>query len=331
MQKLHARNDEVLFVLSVDTEEEWDWSGKFPENNFSVANTGKIPRFQEFCNKLGVKPTYFVDHAIASDQASVEYLKDPLSKGQCEIASHLHPWCTPPFEEKVNPVNSHIVNLPISLVREKIKNITNKIQEQFAVSPMSFRSGRWGINGAILEILADHNYGIDSSVFPYYKDAYFSYEDALETPFWPDFSMCTRSGAQRQIFEIPVTSGFNRKNFSLWHAMHSTLSNGPWNKLRLISMLWHSRLLRKLQLSPELASSSQMVALVKACLQKGHKVIHMFFHSSSLLPGGSPYVSNEQDLEMFYQSIKEVVDYLTDNVNLQFCTLTEVRNHYLRE
>ena len=36
----HSKPD-VLFILSIDTEEEWDWSGPFSKSNFSVDNIQK--------------------------------------------------------------------------------------------------------------------------------------------------------------------------------------------------------------------------------------------------------------------------------------------------
>jgi len=103
--------ESILFVLSVDTEEEWDWSGPFPQDHLSVENTRRISKFQSFCDRLGIKPTYFVNYAIANDPESVQRLKIPLNKGNCEIGGHLHPWCTPPVEEDVTDVNnSHTIS-----------------------------------------------------------------------------------------------------------------------------------------------------------------------------------------------------------------------------
>ncbi len=52
---------DVLFVLTIDTEEEWQWDEEFPQHNCSVGNVEKLPAFQTFCESLGIRPTYFVD------------------------------------------------------------------------------------------------------------------------------------------------------------------------------------------------------------------------------------------------------------------------------
>ena len=72
MDKLNKQD--VIFILSVDTEEEWDWSGDFPQTNFSVDNVEHIPAFQVFCENLGIRPTYFTDYAVAADPAAVGIL-----------------------------------------------------------------------------------------------------------------------------------------------------------------------------------------------------------------------------------------------------------------
>lgn len=336
MEQQQPRTDDVLFVMTIDTEEEWDWDAGFPFGQKpAVQNTQKIPKFQAFCHDLGVKPTYFIDYAIASDPESVKRFRPYAEAGECEIGGHLHAWVTPPVEEQARPNNTHAINLPPDLVRRKLNVLTHKLKSEFGMQPTSFRSGRWGINGQMLRQLADEGYELDSSIFPFYTDTdpepNFSYAQAPDRPYWPDFTDCLQAGEQRRIFELPVSSGFNHPNFEACHAIHRTLSASPWNRLRSIGILWHLRLLRKLQLSPELADAANMKMLVNSCLQRGHRVIHMFLHSSTLLPGGSPYVSNEHDEAVFYQNMADVITYVTSRANVTFCTLTEAKHRILQE
>lgn len=327
-----ANQGQILFVLSIDTEEEWDWSGPFPRDNFSVGNTANIPKFQNFCNRLGIRPTYFVDYAVANDPKSVVRLKEPLEKGECEIGAHLHPWCNPPVEEVVTDDNySHAINLPVDLVSRKLENLGVKLGDVFGVRPNSFRSGRWGTNGVLLKLLSEKGYTVDSSVHPYYEDSSFSYHDAPVTPYWPSFENCTSSGDQEEIIEIQVTAGYNRTNFSLWNKIHLALASPPWNSVHLVGILWRLGVLRKIQLSPELASADDMISLVKAVLKRGHKIIHMYFHSSSLLPGAAPYVKSQADEKVFYNKIETVFRFLQENTELQCCTISEAAKRVLEE
>ncbi len=322
----------VIFILSVDTEEEWDWSGPFPQHTFSVNNGRNIPKFQAFCDKLGIKPTYFVDYAIADDPESVENLKNPMDEGRCEIGGHLHPWCNPPVEEDVsNTDNSHAINLPGDLVARKLENLGIKLAQAFGKKPVSFRSGRWGTNEKMLKLLANEGYKIDSSIHPYYADTLFSYHKAPDTPYWPSFSEFTRPGSQREIFELAVTAGYNRPNFPFWNKLHLALSRKPLSNFRLIGILWKLGIMRKIQLSPELANTEEMISLVKAAIARGNRVIHMYFHSSSLLPGMTPYVKNATEEKEFYDRIGAVFNFLKENTHLHCCTLEEAAKKIMKE
>jgi len=323
-----SQRPRILFVLTVDTEEEWDWERGFPVAQYSVRNPQNVPKFQAFCEHYGVRPTYFIDYAIAANPASIPAFQEPFRRGACEIGAHLHPWVTPPIEEQIHSETTHAINLPFDLVQRKMQNLLRKLEAEFGMRPKVFRSGRWGMDGRFLRLLADEGFTIDSSIHPFYADSTFSYYEAPDTPYWPDFADCTKPGTQRAIFEIPVTSGFSRPDFRRWHRLHQRLAQPPWNKARLIGVLWHTRLLRKLQLSPELADAANMIRLVDACLQRGHRVLHMFLHSSSLLPGGSPYVANAQQEQAFYDKMAAVFTYLHKRADVEFCTLTEAKERY---
>lgn len=331
MRSENSRKKKILFVMTIDTEEEWNWKKGFPVETYSVQNTARIPKFQTFCNELGVKPTYFIDYAIASDPASVKCFRTLFEEGVCEVGTHLHPWITPPIEEDIHDENTHAINLPPDLVRRKLQTLTQKIEHEVGKRPLSFRSGRWGINGTLLKILIEQGYVIDSSVCPFHADSTFSYYDAPDVPYWPDLDICTHEGSQNEIFEIPVTSGFSLPNFALCHRVHHFLSAPPWTTFHAIGILWNLHVMRKLQLSPELTDSSNMITLVNSCLKRGHRIIHMYLHSSSLLPGGSPYVSNDIDENTFYRNIADVVNDLKTKADVSFCTITEAKQQYLQE
>ena len=66
----------VIFILSIDTEEEWLWDEEFPDDNFSVRNVDKLPDFLNFCQKLGIRTTYFVDYAVAANGHARDIMQD---------------------------------------------------------------------------------------------------------------------------------------------------------------------------------------------------------------------------------------------------------------
>ncbi len=319
----------IDFILSVDTEEEWDWSGEFPTQDFSVSNIHEIPAFQNFCQEHGLKPTYFVDYPVAENTISAEILAQ-INPENCEIGAHLHPWANPPFYQHVCEKSSHVINLPIDQVKQKLSQLIELIKQNIGHTPTTFRTGRWGINGDILKLLENKDFTIDSSIYPLYKNKWFSCETAPLSPYWPDYNNTNVLGAQRKILEIPVTCGFNRSNYQLAQQLHSTFTKQPFKSLKINGLLWHSNLLKKLYLSPELCTSKDMIQLVEQSLKKGHTVLHMYLHSSSLVENITGLSSESDAREKICRRIQEVVEFTKLKANVNFTTISEARHNFLK-
>ena len=315
-----------VFLLTVDTEEEWDWSGAFPQAPFSTRNIAEVPAFQAFCSELAVRPTYFVDHAVSVDSESTAILKGFLDREECDIGAHLHPWCTPPIEEEINDHNSHAVNLPPTLFERKINILTDHLIAVFGCHPYSYRAGRWGVNGEHLRILAEAGYRVDSSVRPFYSDSYFSYAQARTRPYWPSFDNALANDLEQQeILEVPVSSGYQRTSFERLDALHSKLSTPPLNHLHLVGILWRLGLLRKTTVTPEGHNSGDICRCIDAAIARGDCIINMFFHSSDLLPGSTPYVRTQADKRRFLDCIKRCIEHIRDTHHAEFLTMREIR------
>jgi hypothetical protein len=316
---------DVLFVLTIDTEEEWLWDDEFPQHDCSVKNVAKLPDFQTFCASLGIRPTYFVDYAIANDATGSKILSQFAKENAAEIGAHLHPWCNPPYFGKTTEAESHVINLPIEQVEQKLDTLTDIIYQNIGVHPQSFRSGRWGINGQTLSLLASKGYKVDSSVYPFYKNDFFSCLGAPGYPYFPSFENALSPSSQRSLLELPVSAGFNIKNFKLGENIHDTLSQPPFSWVKSIGVLWHSKLLRKIYLSPELTKSEDMTTLVDQCLAKRHPVVHMYLHSSSLIDGATGLLNVEDAFTRICKRIENLVSHLETKANVRFCTISEAK------
>lgn len=321
---------EAIFILTVDTEEEWDWSGPFPDSDFSVRNVFELPAFQNYCQELGIKPTYLVDYAVANSDSASQILKN-FNQTQCEIGAHLHPWANPPFYDDTREFSSHVINLPIEQVSAKLDALIEVIQRKIGQSPRSFRTGRWGVNGDVLKLLLKAGIDTDTSVYPLYSNDYFSCENAPKSPYWPSYSDTNQVGEQRGIFEIPVTCGFNRSNTKFSQAFHKLMEKRPFRWLRINGFCWQTLILRKLYLSPELCSAADMNRLVRARLKKGTKIFHMYLHSSSLIQQVTGLNDEANAREQICQRIGQVIAELESRTNLTFMTLTETRQYLTKE
>jgi len=108
------------FLISIDTEEEFDWDGPFQRSGHTNISVNKLQRFQSFVEKFDVKPVYFVDYSIVEDDEAAIFLKSVIGKDTASVGVHLHPWINPPFDEEVNNYNSFAGNLPKELEEEKL-------------------------------------------------------------------------------------------------------------------------------------------------------------------------------------------------------------------
>jgi hypothetical protein len=316
----------VLFILSVDTEEEWDWKAEFPQYNIQVENIQAIQEFQQECNIIGIRPTYFVDYPVVNNLQSRKVLKSIDHLGQCEIGAHLHPWCNPPMTAENDEYSSHVVNLPIDLVEKKLVNLLEKLRGAFGTDIRSFRTGRWGINSAIMGLLIKHGITADSSVYPFYRNNYFNCDGAPVEPYWPDLSNPLKAMSQEQqssIFEVPVSVGFNHAQFTLCEKIYKLSNTRVLSFLRIPGIMWQLNLLRKVYLSPELASANDMQTLIKVLLKRRAPIVHMNLHSSSLI--NLPYSNHPFTREQILENMKETVSFLQDHANVTFCTISEAK------
>lgn len=316
----------ILFILSVDTEEEWDWTESFPDKQPSVTNIEQLPAFQKICDALNIRPTYFVDYAVANNERSAATFAPIAAQANVEIGAHLHPWVNPPSLPEVNEQSSHVVNLPMELVDEQIRNLLALLKRQFGVTPTSFRTGRWGTNGEVLKLLKQHNFEIDSSIQPFYENEFFSCKGAPVSPYWPDLRNPLQIGTQRDIFEIPVSVGFNKTDFERADNLLETLKTPPFSWFRAVGFAWHSRFLRKIHLSPELHRVEDMLLLTETLIRRKEPVLHMFMHSSSLIDNPNSLLGNTNAFEFITDSLINYVTALGKTVDIQFCTVSEAKN-----
>src|SRR5262245_26219040 len=174
-------------IVTIDTEEEGLWGGCYRRTGNTVENIQHVPRFQALCDGFGVRPTYLIDAAVVEDERAAGLLRKIQDDGRCEIGTHLHPWCNPPFEEEIVPRNSYLCNLPLPLQRAKLSWLTERIEERMARRPTAFRAGRYGLDIVGARLLEALGYAVDSSVIPftsYSGEEGPDFSDAPQTPYF---------------------------------------------------------------------------------------------------------------------------------------------------
>ncbi|HUT89231.1 MAG TPA: polysaccharide deacetylase family protein [Thermoguttaceae bacterium] len=299
-------------IVTVDTEEEGLWGGRYRRSGNTVENIRGVERFQELCDRYGVKPTYLVDAPVVEDDEAVALLREIQDDDRAEIGAHVHPWCNPPYEEEINGRNSYLCNLPEPLQRAKLTWITEKIEERFGRRPTSFRAGRYGLDITGARILHELGYLVDSSVIPftdYSADGGPNFERAPHTPYFIDGDDLRCPNDSRFLLEVPVSVGFNRPNFARAQGIRRACRSRWLRPFHAEGILDRLGLVRRIKFSPEQSDARSMRQLVDAYAAQGAPAMVMMFHSSSLVAGQSPYVANDDELERFYGCLDQTFEY----------------------
>lgn len=318
----------MYFIVSIDTEED-NWGNYY--NKPTLANIQRIPSLQEIFDRYGVKPTYLITYPVANDKDSVEILKSILDSNKCEIGTHLHPWNTPPIEEELNYKNTMLNNLSQELQYRKLETLHKKIKEEFQIISKSFRAGRYGINDEMMVNLVKLKYRVDSSITPYMDWSYlFGPNFMHHTRLDPYMYKCNSVIIENDLIEVPLTVGFLRKKFNLLNYIYNKLNSEPYTYFRFKGIFKRLRVLNRIRLSPEGYKLYEIKKLINILLKKQVKFYNLSFHSPSLLPGFSSYVSTERDLQILIRNIEETILYMK-NFGFKSLTLLEVDNiqHHL--
>lgn len=289
------------FLLTVDTEEEFDWDQPLTRDRHGLDHLARLAQFQQFCEDENVVPTYLMDWPIAQSAAAAEILRAPIAAGKAEIGVHLHPWVNPPFVEELNQHNSYAGNLPREIERSKLLSLRDAIETNFGVAPLIYRAGRYGAGPNTAQLLAEAGIAIDTSVrarFDYSASGGPNYRQHPLEPYWHDDA--------RTLLELPLTTAF----WGMLRRQGDFLYPALWRVPRLRGMLSRLALLERIPLTPEGVEVDEAIRGIDMVLDDGLPVLVLSFHSPSISPGYTPYVRTEGDLDRLYDWWRRIFAYL---------------------
>lgn len=278
-------------LLTVDTEEEFDWAGPFRRDGYGLSHIEAIPRFQAMCERLAAHPVYMVDWPVVQDPRAVEIIGDAVRRGTAEVGVQLHPWVNPPFDEELSVYNSFPGNLPPALEAAKFTALRDAIEGAFGSAPLIYRAGRYGLGRHTAAMLKQAGIRIDTSVRPLFDYSPLGgpdYSDHPIMPYWVD--------ADHSLLELPLTSTFCGPLRPLGSVIHRAQRHVP----TVFSGFSRFRLLERIALTPEGVSSEEARRGIDIALGKGLPVLVMSLHSPTLVPGHTPYARDAAAVERVY-------------------------------
>ena len=312
------------FLVTVDTEGDNIWSGP---RTISTRNARFLPRFQALCEKYRLKPTYLTNWEMANCPEFVEFGKDVLARNAAEIGTHIHAWNSPPLVPLTNDddrFQPYLIEYPPDQIREKVKVMTQKLEDTFGVKMLSHRSGRWSFDQTYAQILIEQGYRVDCSVTPHVswrfckgdprREGGTDYSSFLESEYFIDPGDIRKQG-DSALMEIPVTVVRTRQHGPLVELIRRNLSSSFYGTI-VFKRLFPNYLI----LIPTGANLEALMRILQFAREEKRPYIELAIHSSELMPGGSPKVPTEQrlqhlheDLEIFFAAASEIFQGMTLN------------------
>jgi len=302
---------ETPFVITIDTEGDNLWARP---REITTRNAAYLPRFQSLCERFGFKPVYLTNYEMAMSDVFVEFARDVLARGACEIGMHLHAWNSPPLVPLTNDdfqYQPYLIEYSDSVMKEKIRIVTRLLEERFDQAMISHRAGRLGFDGLYAAMLLEEGYRVDSSVSPGL--------DWSETPGDPngnggtdytqfpghpyffspsDISMPTNGG----MLEVPMTinsSGLYRR--------------APWvYRIPLLRQTANRLVSPALNhLCPAESNLRGMLRAARTARREAAAHLDFSLHSSELMPGGSPTFRSASHIERLYEHLEILFEELS--------------------
>ncbi len=307
--RLPAKQRPILLVV-VDTEEEFDWSKPFDRNNDSVQAMRHIGRFQNICDRYGIRPTYATNYPVSSQSDGIEPLKEILDDKRALLAAHVHPWVNPPYNEQVNEKNSFSGNLAYELEKDKLKILLDTQEDSFGIRPRIYKAGRYGVGPNTASILNELGIDIDLSVCPpmdYSSGHGPDFSKHSAEPTWVD--------AETPILEIPVSGAYIGFLHPIGHPLYQLLTSNILQRAHLPGIAARSRALDRLVLSPEGYTHKEHCYLTRSLYKRGIRTFTFSLHSPSVVPGCTPYVQNRAELQKFLDTCQRYFEFFFDEMN----------------
>jgi hypothetical protein len=177
-----------------------------------------------------------------------------------------------------------------------------RIETAFDARPAVYKAGRYGLGPATFATLQALGFRVDASVVPHTDFSIGEGPDFTEFPAGP-----FRAGPA--LLALPLSVHFAGVLGAAGSAIYPALMAGPGVRLRLPGIAARLGLVERLRLSPEGHSLADMKRQTRAGLARGERYFMLTYHSSTLLPGGTPYAPGAAERDAFLAVLEGYLDF----------------------
>ena len=297
----------MKLLITIDTEEDDAWAGR---PAVTTENVTCIPRFQALATRYGWKPTWLCTEPVLRDPRLRDALGQAVADGNAEVGAHLHPWNCPPFPGGELPDQSeqfYATEIPPEEFRAKLDRVVEATLRAFGVGPTSYRAGRWGFDQRQIPHLLDCGIRVDCSVTPRISwrrqigkrggQGGPDFRGAPSEPYWVD-AEDVRNPGMTELLELPMTVLFSGGPLARWQ--------GAWQWVDRVRYTPPGKLMHRFgwTAKPFRAKHDtdlgELLGMVETARAGSLPDVMLMFHSSELMPGGSPYNPDAASIERLY-------------------------------
>jgi hypothetical protein len=319
----------TMFVITIDTEPDNEWARP---RVHTTENSRFVPRFQELSIRYGFKVTWLLTMEMAQDPVLTDYLLPRMRAGECEIGAHLHPWNTPPDVDLTEDDARHQpfpCEYPPEVQRQKLTTLMDTIERAYDERPVSYKAGRWGIDETHAGILNDLGIRSDTSICPGVD-----WGRVMGSPQGkggPDFTRAPLIPYQPSPTDICVPGSMD-----LWEIPPTIVYSGMLGRYSqaIRRLYWSHRKVRRIFDRARLGvwwlrpyptmTVKRLIRVAKLAQSYGVPVLNLTFHSSEMMPGGSPFNKTEEAIDNLYVRLEGLYAYLQSQ-GIEGATLEEAR------
>ena len=170
--------------------------------------------------------------------------------------------------------------------------LTARIEDAFGQRPTIYKAGRYGLGPATFATLLELGYRVDASVVPHTD---FSDAGGPDFTGFPAGPFAQRDG----LLELPLSVHFAGALAASGPSVYPQLTRGAANGMRAAGIAARLGLIERLRLTPEGHSLADMKRQTRAALARGERYFMLTYHSSTLLPGATPYAPGAAERDAF--------------------------------
>jgi|GEM_PF-42051 len=298
-------------IVTVDTEEIFDWSD-FTSGDYRLAPPGDMDAFQTLCEQMNIRPLYFMSYPLLKSSNVSCYFWAKADRRLADCGLHMHPWVTPPFEDRVGEYYSYQKNYPLALRLEKKRALAKAYKAVFGRLATTHRAGRYGVARDSYAMLAEIGVQYDFSPSAGFDFSASGGADFTGYSNFP-FRIVTPYGA---VDVSPVTGARAIRHTQRFLSQEITAPGFAAPRRRPFT--------EPARLTPEGASLDTLMALTRRLVADKTPVLTFTLHSTSLTEGANPYAPDAAGVERILTVTRDYLSWFQHKVGGEFVSLDDL-------